>query len=519
MPNNITDLDNNSRKATAFDLELNPFEQSFASNKIAGKPNDLNNGFNRNDDIVQGSSNNNIKNEQKNNNKISPDNFLNSSRVPSNLGDNSSGKPGDDKYFKTSQDGKRPSLLMHMQRSSFSNSNVHGANGNNNNAPGTFSFSGLNKFGVPSPSLLTPGGSKKLPPLLLSPSFIEQSNKNALINNGPPTNGTLGSTSKAGNFGLENPSLNLFFTLNKSDLTPNESSVRNDLNSNTARTSNNTTPSITTYPLANQQVTTTNGSHSNLLTPGISSLLGIPSVPQANNFNMGQQHIAHNNNNNNNNNVVEPDSTINMIPTKTNINTTKQRHDSNNNNNISQDKHTTNIKKEKKDKNTIKQINNTKVLHPRDEREDEAETDASKERKRQDFLERNRVAASRFRKRRKEYVHRIEMELQMYDDAYMELANIMTVFTGVQAKPSTDTAYIPTDSNPNIKVEANMNEGDLKNSALTKIDDALLQGDIPTARDMIRRLADLVTNTGFVRRKGQNPKAIANFQVENSMKK
>lgn len=63
------------------------------------------------------------------------------------------------------------------------------------------------------------------------------------------------------------------------------------------------------------------------------------------------------------------------------------------------------------------------------------------ERKRKEFLERNRVAASKFRKRKKEYIKKIENDLQFYESEYDDLTQVIGKLCGIIPSSSSNSQF------------------------------------------------------------------------------
>ncbi|EDZ69753.1 YNL167Cp-like protein [Saccharomyces cerevisiae AWRI1631] len=281
---------------STFDLEPNPFEQSFASSKKA----------------------------------LSLPGTISHPSLPKELSRNNS----------------TSTITQHSQRSTHSLNSIPEENGNstvtdnsNHNDVKKDSPSflpGQQRPTIISPPILTPGGSKRLPPLLLSPSILYQANSTtnpsqnshsvSVSNSNPSAIGvssTSGSlypnssspsgtslirqprnsnvtTSNSGNGFPANDSQMPGFLLNlsKSGLTPNESNIRTGLtpgiltqsynypvlpsiNKNTITGSKNVNKSVTVsgsienHPHVNIMHPTVNGTP---LTPGLSSLLNLPST-------------------------------------------------------------------------------------------------------------------------------------------------------------------------------------------------------------------------------------------------
>ena len=174
---------------SSFDLEPNPFEQSFASTKKTESGGDGGNIGNTNDSAANGDGLDNAKG-------MASLSYLDSQN------NGSSGSLNIDPQI--AGDQKRAASLIY----------------------------GNQRGPMQSPPLLTPGGSKKLPPLLMSPSYLQgqsQSGQNGSSHNGSATGGQ---TPLGGAQGVANGSetdgqlpgflMNLF----KSGLTPNESNLR-----------------------------------------------------------------------------------------------------------------------------------------------------------------------------------------------------------------------------------------------------------------------------------------------------
>lgn len=102
-----------------------------------------------------------------------------------------------------------------------------------------------------------------------------------------------------------------------------------------------------------------------------------------------------------------------------------------------------------------------------------------RERKRREFLERNRLAASKFRKRKKEYIQKIEHDFRSLQTDYDEMRSVMDAMCSFNS------------------CRANA-------SILTKLRFHLQQNDVSKAMVELDQLQSLVEHTDYFKRDGQS---------------
>ena len=108
-------------------------------------------------------------------------------------------------------------------------------------------------------------------------------------------------------------------------------------------------------------------------------------------------------------------------------------------------------------------------------------TPEEQESKRKEFLERNRVAASKFRKRKKEYIKRIEEDVQFYELEYDDMAQALMQ---LQQTPQSQSQPL-----------------------LDLIDQAVRKGDAQGALQLVDHARQVVRRTRLFQRGGANPLA------------
>ncbi|ODQ76922.1 hypothetical protein BABINDRAFT_10567 [Babjeviella inositovora NRRL Y-12698] len=236
-----------------------------------------------------------------------------------------------------------------------------------------------------SPSLLTPGGSRKLPPLVLSPNL--QLHPNVPAGGANPWRNFKTDFSPTGLTQPKNGPSSYFSAMNgtRSGLTPNESNLRTGL---TPGDMGVQLPGISHPPLI--------ASASGLMTPGLQSLLGsLPSfTPGGNATNatagMGMMGAE-----------MKPE-----IPVEVKQEGEKRKREG-----------SEETEKERKTSDVEKKRKKKKVKSPEeaiDYDDDEATKGFTEEEKRRHFLERNRLAASKCRARKKEHITKMTQELKFY---------------------------------------------------------------------------------------------------------
>ncbi|CEP64660.1 Sko1p LALA0_S12e03994g [Lachancea lanzarotensis] len=102
------------------------------------------------------------------------------------------------------------------------------------------------------------------------------------------------------------------------------------------------------------------------------------------------------------------------------------------------------------------------------------------DRKRREFLERNRVAASKFRKRKKQYIKKVEADLKFYETEYDDLGQCMDKLCGIS--------------------KTNINS-----SLVGMLKQALLQDDMKSSLTLCSHIEQVLLQTHYVQRGGGNP--------------
>lgn len=365
---------------------------------------------------------------------------------------------------------------------------------------------------IHSPPILSPGGSRRLPPLGLSPNT---SISGALQGQGSP-----------GAF---------YLSLSKTGLTPNESNIRSGLTPNVV----GVTPNLTTaLPVQHNSsaipaaLTSSTGLTPGRFTPMLNSLLSIPAqpvFPMAPGTNVhgtvdatkdpGSNKSADSSkystilsvSNSSSHSLASTHSQLNLSTepleranNKSGISTSSNERANNldaqakgrsqNEMEHQNDNGVTTSKQPKKKRKTStakqKARGNPSELETPEEKSfensaDPADTDADRERKRKEFLERNRIAASRFRRRKKEYIKRIEADLDFYQEEYKDLTSCLATLTGV-APQSPGSVETP--------------------SLINSLKQALLAQNINSAMQVCNLLEHSVLKTNYVQRRGVNPR-------------
>ncbi|KAL6944294.1 hypothetical protein ACO0RG_001026 [Hanseniaspora osmophila] len=121
--------------------------------------------------------------------------------------------------------------------------------------------------------------------------------------------------------------------------------------------------------------------------------------------------------------------------------------------------------------------------------------------KRKEFLERNRLAASKFRKRKKEYVSRMERKLAFYKSEYKELTNNclgpLSGISSVTSSPSSSLSH---------------------NGILDQLKASLSTGNYDAATSLVNQIQELLNNTAFIKRGGIDTMQIEDDQEERTKK-
>ncbi|SCU87244.1 LADA_0E02850g1_1 [Lachancea dasiensis] len=123
--------------------------------------------------------------------------------------------------------------------------------------------------------------------------------------------------------------------------------------------------------------------------------------------------------------------------------------------------------------------NNKKVKAP--DEPSPYESKDEQERKRKEFLERNRVAASKFRRRKKEYIRKVEGDLKFYESEYEDMSQCMDKLCGISKQT-------------------------INSSLVGMLKQALLQHDLNSSLALCNHIEQLLLQTQYVQRAGRNPR-------------
>lgn len=412
-------------KTTSFDLEPNPFERSFATEKES--PNN-GTGNNRHNLRIPNISNLNLPSKLPG---ITPTGFSSTDRKLPPL----SLSPGG-----TSAPGTPVSMWNSLLSASNQNQNANQGHGQVQN-----------------------------PNANANQNQIQNGNGNANVLQNHQKTSSVGITgtpsvnihqNAPGNDQHYNQNFNQFVSnLRKTGLTPNESNLRSGL----------TPGGAGGFPFGNQLpgLTTPSALLNSPMTPGLSSLLGI-TLSQLSNTNNNAHHpvpqqqvppqLPPHQANLQGNMIQAPimnnSGVINNMPTtikeksetkvskklenskepgansNTSAPTTKKRK-GNTEKNTANKKKKTEVKKEKASletdsKSKKKKLEEDKENDNRDDEDNEINEGTTEEEKRKIFLERNRVAASKCRQRKKQLVQKMEDELSFYSTGYREVSAQMS---------------------------------------------------------------------------------------------
>lgn len=418
--------------------------------------------------ISQLTSNNRVSSSANNVNDLSSTNYIATST--DNNHNNNSTSTNNDSLNSNNFTMNRPSMLGPTVSSSF--------------------IYPIARPNIQTPGALTPGGSKKLPPLVLSPNFLP-SNADESITNVTNTN-----INAANNVNIpNNANANSYFSyIPRTGLTPNESNMRTGLtpgsvyplfqtirlnnsnNNNTLNSTNATIQSTTNIPINykssitpgipnSSSIRTLNSNAINDYTkipnnvrgfspsPGVFGMplslttemnTNIPfdgattSINKNSNYNdrinkYGSNSLINEQKNNyaDSKNINEPNNkrrnsstsdtskktTSSKISQKTTVRSRKRKNSST----VKENQDSTEPKSK-----SVKSINNENMNpKPIEENQTSQEYLDEKERKRREFLERNRLAASKFRKRKKEYIQRIENDFRNLQIEYDNMRSVL----------------------------------------------------------------------------------------------
>ncbi|CAB4253900.1 similar to Saccharomyces cerevisiae YNL167C SKO1 Basic leucine zipper transcription factor of the ATF/CREB family [Maudiozyma barnettii] len=497
-----------SKPVSSLNLEPNPFEQSFASTK---KPFDLPIG--NTNGLVSGS----------------PSSLLNLANQPRTNNSNSSAPRG----FQRSNN--IPNIPLGSSSST------------------TLLFSGQRPV-IHSPPMLTPGGSKRLPPLL-SPNFNPQPSSQqspdggvGLISSLMNSNNNNNNSSSNSNSGtkLNSAGAPSFLSyLPRTGLTPNESSIRSGLtpgslgasfnypllpalsssggnNNNNSRVNQPSTPGMSAIfngvtSLSSKQVNS--GNVTTIDSAGSSGASGSisphPQFPSSNTLPMGVLKNEQQNNmatlRSNGKKTAEKATSIKKKRASTSrSSTTKSKKKTKTNNEKDTISGSTQVKikreslsepsNETSKISTSSDSNNNSTIMTMGEDTEEQLSPEQEEQKRKEFLERNRVAASKFRKRKKEYIKKIEEDIHFYETEYNEMSK--TLFKLLP--PST--------------------MADNSNSYILSLEDAIRKGDMNSALNLVSHVRQIISSTGVYQRNGTNPLAdelqvVKDHKKQNSQRK
>lgn len=451
-----------SRSVSMFDLEPNPFEQSFASTKKSHSVAAIG-----------------VSGQQPPDSKTRPTQGLLS---------------------------ERNSTLSISEITS----NSHIAGTNDQKKPYPF-FYGGQKPTLTSPPLLTPGGSKRLPPIIFSPSFIQQApGEPSMIDQGHAT--ALANVSPKNNRSnateAQRPPLTI--SLSRTGLIPNESSLRTGLTPNILTPGHQLPPTHYPYhPLSyyhgskgdvgsHDEMKSNNGisvglgvpnsnelgQNSQALTPGLGSLLAFsPTSTIPKNTGSGPKNDPSQADPNVQGKSVLQDpvaesiipasgykqrkpSLVNSPPRST---ARKKRRAS------------VNSKGSKPPKSNRTSTSNDSKMTKIDT--GDKESDDEQERKRREFLERNRVAASKFRQRKKEYIKKVEMDLKFYESEYDDMSRAMNKMCGMSQGSSSPSS-----------------------SLISMLETAITKNDVASSLSILTHIKQVLYDTKYVQRKGRNPR-------------
>ena len=340
---------------------------------------------------------------------------------------------------------------------------------------------------IQTPGVLTPGGSKKLPPPILSPNFLPSNTDDSI------TNITNTNSNNNNNVNVTSNTNSYFSYIPKTGSTPNEANIRTGLtpgssyplfqnigfnnNNNSLNSSNTNIVSTTNIPnnynssmtpdIPNgNSISTLNNNIINdytkmpntryslspspsvfgmsmSLTTGINTTVPLTGVTVLNNSNsvsedknIGNSLVTEQTDNNNDTcvNIDDSNNNHNNRRRKSAIYDVSKEID----NSKLSEKATTKSRRRKYSLNidehqdstepTSKNVKSTK--NERKHRSSENDKTSQeyldeKERKRREFLERNRIAASKFRKRKKEYIQRIENDFRHLQIEYDEMRSVL----------------------------------------------------------------------------------------------
>lgn len=458
------------RSASMFDLEPNPFEQSFASTKKSQSV---------------------------------------SAAVPNpqdhRLNDGVTGPVGERSSKVTISEITSNNRELDQRRSS------------------VFSY-GAQKPHLHSPPLLTPGGSRRLPPILLSPNFHQQTGNGGLLSGQGPLSAHMPNYSNLSpkndlpnvSMDLQRPPLNL--SLSKTVFTPNESNLRTGLTPNILGPAHQMPHPTHTLPYFNgpRSDLGTHDDHRNPSNYGLSmgmngDLSGQmqpypPAVGSLSSYSSTQQFQRSNNALPRNgvpsqgsgsliesHNSKQSTQMNNYVVEQTASSTKDQQAKSTN---PSSPPRTASRRKRKSStpsrgsKSSKSSQRNTptsqdsKNLGKKDSNDSvDRDSDEGQDRKRREFLERNRVAASKFRKRKKEYIKRVEMDLKFYEAEYDDMSHAINKMCGVLEGSSPPS-----------------------NSLVCMLETAISKNDTTSSLSILAHIKQVLYETRYFQRNGRNPR-------------
>ncbi|SJM82479.1 uncharacterized protein ZBIST_0521 [Zygosaccharomyces bailii] len=457
---------NKQSGVSSFDLEPNPFEQSFASTK-----------------------------EQH--------------PVPSN------GQQSGSSY---AQQEQQPQAQQNLQQRTDSRPPLNVGRSTDGKSP---FFYGSQKPNILSPPLLTPGGFRRLPPLLLSPSGVPQNTSSsgsaqATIMPSAQVGNMANSTANSGN-GAPNvsnatagskPEINrtpsFLLNLSKTGLTPNESSLRTGLTPGILPPSQShhhypTLPALNSVNQGSSQAkpgsSGTAGTTPAPFTPGLGSLLGFPtnaSPGQSGRTSVNAENFQHvteaavipHENAQTQKVASETNRLQKKLPTHTDSPTQSQ---------TGQKRSSSYAGKTSKNSKRSQSSTPNSVENRRASRNEESQNveegkdinDDDQERKRKEFLERNRVAASKFRRRKKEYIKRVEMDLKFYENEYDDMSRALDKLCGIVHGSPTPVA---------------------SSSLISMLESSISQNDVPSSLSLLAHMKQVVYETRYFQRNGRNPR-------------
>lgn len=388
-------------------------------------------------------------------------------------------------------------------------------------------FYGAQKPNLASPPLLTPGGSKRLPPILFSPNFGQQPPVDpSVVDQGvPATLATLSPRDSRMNVGeSQRPPLTL--SLSRNVLVPNESNLRTGLTPNILTPGHQLPPThypchpLPYYhgpkgdnnlhdelkPLINNGSGIPNSNELNTnpqsLTPGFGSMLGFSPTqnaqtsvnslsrhdPSQADFNV-QRNFTASKEISPKEFISEPSPSAAVKRQRGTSFSASPSHAALRKRKLSVSSKAT--KSTKSSQKTTPYSTDPQSL-VRTETGDK-DSDDDQERKRREFLERNRVAASKFRQRKKEYIKKVEMDLKFYENEYDDMSRALNKMCGIS----------PGSSSPATS-----------SSLVCMLETAISKNDIPSSLSIMTHIKQVLYETKYFQRNGKNPRSGIEYPPE-----